>query len=199
MYCAYCGKQVTETESYCQNCGSPLPVQPRVIKRYVDSEPKPAAVTAAAKEVKVSAAAPAAPVAHAAPAAPAAPVNRPAASAYTLPKTDLTTGCKVWFWLEVIVYGILLILAIVGFFSPFTSIGSKLLTFMLSAGGFAGSSMILFSKNKSGFYVLVTMGVINLISTLFTYGSSFILTLLAASINLGISYYFVQNNLDVLH
>lgn len=195
MYCEYCGKKLTDTESYCHNCGSPVPVQPKVIKRYTQ---KPAAQPVSPPAVT--------------------PAATPAASTVTIPsfvekkqepvietptylppKTDLTTGCKVWFWIVVVMNALGFIGSFGLFAVPFLfSTGSKITQIIISVGEITGALMILLSKKKSGYAVIIAVQILGVIASLFTFGTSFFVTLISAGIHIGLCYIFVHNNEDVL-
>lgn len=191
MYCEYCGKKLTGAESYCGNCGSPVPVQPKVIKRYTQKTAGQPILTPDTKSVSSTAA-----ISSFAEKNPESVTGIPA---YLPQKTDLTTGCKVWFWIVVVMNALILIGTIGLFAIPFLfSGGTKITQIIISVGEITGALMILLSKKRSGFYTIIAVQMLGVIVSLFASGTSFFSTLIGAGIHIGLCYIFVHNNEDIL-
>ena len=109
-------------------------------------------------------------------------------------ESDITKGCKIWFWFVLIMNAIsaLSSLALMSY-SPTAGMIGMISGIVLCAG----AAIILFKKKKVGFYMIAAMAVIVLIFNL-TSGANAAVSIIAAIANPIISYYFVNKNANII-
>lgn len=108
--------------------------------------------------------------------------------------TALTRGCKIWFWLLLIVnalsaaFGLLLIMA------------SPVLGLVMAISGTAiavGAGMVLFKHKRSGLRIIIAMTVINCLTNIIS-NVGILTSVLLAVLCPAISYYFVKKNSNII-
>ncbi|MBR2779145.1 MAG: hypothetical protein IKD85_03135 [Firmicutes bacterium] len=105
----------------------------------------------------------------------------------------LSTGCKIWFWVVLVLNALSALISI--FFIKESAV--YIASLISGIGMCAGAVMILFQKKKLGFYVLLAMAAFNLLVSVIsgTYSAGMLVGPIANAL---ISYYFVRGNSDVL-
>lgn len=106
----------------------------------------------------------------------------------------MTIGCKVWFWLVLILNSISALTNFALFsYSSVWGIILKLSSIVIVAG----AAMILFKQRKVGLYMIIAMDAIGCIVNI-TYHVNVVYALISSGLNVAISYYFVNKNSSVI-
>lgn len=109
-------------------------------------------------------------------------------------KGELTKGCKIWFWI-VLVVNIILVLSNLSLISYFPGLA---LFSVLSGGILAGgSAIILFKQKKVGLYMIISMAVLACIVNIAN-DVNMAFSIICAVFTPAISYYFVNENAAVI-
>ena len=118
------------------------------------------------------------------------------------PRTDLTTGCKVWFWIMLVsnvvsaISGIMVIpvASVIGIEAVISGI-------VLAASSY----LIMFKHMKGGLYAIIAMALINFIVSLIYFisigvfsGILLLVEILEVAVGPALSYYFVNSNADII-
>lgn len=107
----------------------------------------------------------------------------------------MTTGCKVWLWLVLVLNLISLLgglIAIIG--NPILGI----LIVVTEIAIVAGAAMLLFNRKKIGFYVIVGAAVVAFVLNLIS-GAGLISSLISVICLPGITYLFVSKNSGIFY
>lgn len=129
------------------------------------------------------------------------------------PRTDLTTGCKVWFWILLVANALSAIGGIIRIpLSPLLGIFTVISSVVVAASSY----LIMFRHIRSGLYAIIAMTVLDFVSAIINCitsgifsnlpGASGILAallagvvgLLICAIRPALSYYFVNSNADII-
>ena len=196
MYCGYCGKELTEESSYCKRCGASVPEEILLEiergKRMAVSQRVLSSIRNVAESVGIQ--------------DRTGPERGLVNTDHVIYdsggpeeiRTTLTTGCKVWFWIVLIVNTIFAILMTFVSSSPISYLVPSAGMGTLSCAAMAiGAGFILFARKKIGLYIIFAGAAIGFISNI-TSGINFGASLLGGFINPLICYYFVNKNSDVI-
>lgn len=197
MICPTCGKEVLDGSRYCEFCGAELVTESSGIEDSVieNAETGSETLSSAAEESGTWTAENVVPAAEEQevqsyiPKEDPVPVSFPDESGSGV----LSTGCKIWFWVVLVLNALSALISI--FFIKESAV--YIASLISGIGMCAGAGMILFQKKKLGFYVLLAMAAFNLLVSVIsgTYSAGMLVGPIANAL---ISYYFVRGNSDVL-
>ncbi len=197
MICPTCGKEVLDGSRYCEFCGAELVTEGSGIEDSVieNAEAGSETLSSAAEESGTWTAENAVSAAEEKDVQSYIPKEEPV-PAYIPDGSGsgvLSTGCKIWFWVVLVLNALSALISI--FFIKESAV--YIASLISGIGMCAGAVMILFQKKKLGFYVLLAMAAFNLLVSVIsgTYSAGMLVGPIANAL---ISYYFVRGNSDVL-
>lgn len=197
MICPTCGKEVLDGSRYCEFCGAELVTESSGIEDSVieNAETGSETLSSAAEESGTWTAENVVPAAEEQEVQSYIPKEEPV-PAYIPDGSGsgvLSTGCKIWFWVVLVLNALSALISI--FFIKESAV--YIASLISGIGMCAGAVMILFQKKKLGFYVLLAMAAFNLLVSVIsgTYSAGMLVGPIANAL---ISYYFVRGNSDVL-